>query len=92
MKNPCHSDQTFWKQNIMRFEEKDCEVLKCDPQKQIKTKTSKKTRAHSRLLCAPSVSVHCLGARCVGRGAADFHAGQVPYPNAQRELESGPGR
>jgi hypothetical protein len=28
MKNPCHSDATFWKQNIMRFEDKDCEVLK----------------------------------------------------------------
>lgn len=28
MKNPCHTDLSFWKQNIMRFEDKDYEVLK----------------------------------------------------------------
>ena len=70
MKNPCHSDQTFWKQNIMRFEDKDCEVLKCDPQKQIKTKTSKK---NARTL-APALCSFCLGPLpgralcCEGRG------------------------
>lgn len=27
-RNPCHNDETFWRQNMLRFEENDCKVLR----------------------------------------------------------------
>lgn len=27
-RNPCHKDETFWRQNMLRFEENDCQVLR----------------------------------------------------------------
>ena len=57
-KNPAHNDETFWRQNVMKFEEKDFEVMKLLAN--ILQKTAEDTNAPDRDM-KMAVACHDLG-------------------------------